>query len=78
VAASPDLDQRAACSWSRWCNHALFDGNNRIGCLATVVFYVLNDIALEAPDDDAYDLVIGVASGAIAYGDAGAQLTRWH
>jgi death-on-curing protein len=78
VAASPDLDQRAACSWSRWCNHALFDGNNRIGRLAAVVFYGLNDIALEAPDDDAYDLVTGVASRAIAYGDAGAHLTRWH
>jgi len=44
-------------------NHALIDVNNRIGCLAAVVFYGLNDIALEAPDDDAYDLVIGVASG---------------
>ena len=43
-----------------------------------MVFYGLDDIALEASDDDAYDLVIGVASGAIAYGDAGAQLTRWH
>jgi death-on-curing protein len=58
-------------------NHVLIDGNNRIGCLATVVFYGLDDIALEAPDDDAYDLVIGVASRAIAYGDAGAHLTRW-
>ena len=79
MAASSDLDQRAAeLLESLVRNHALFDGNNRIGCLATVVFYGLNDIALEAPDDDAYDLVIGVASGAIAYGDAGAQLTRWH
>ena len=79
MAASSDLDQRAAeLLESLVRNHALIDGNNRIGCLATVVFYGLNDIALEAPDDDADDLVIGVASRATAYRDAGAQLTRWH
>ena len=77
MAASSDLDQRAALLESLVRNHVLIDGNNRIGCLATVVFYGLNHIALEAPDDDAYHLVIGVASRAIAHGDAGAHLTRW-
>ena len=64
MAASSDLDQRAAVLLESLVrNHALIDVNNRIGCLAAVVFYGLNHIALEAPDDDAYDLVIGVASG---------------
>lgn len=48
-------------------NHALVDGNKRIGWLATVVFYGLNDIRLDAPDDDAYDLVIAVATGTTGY-----------
>jgi death-on-curing protein len=42
-------------------NHALVDGNKRLGWLATVVFYGLNDVTLDAPDDDAYELVMAVA-----------------
>lgn len=58
-------------------NHALVDGNKRIGWLATVVLYGLNDITLDAPDDDAYDLVIAIASGTADYQHAAAQLARW-
>ncbi len=47
--------------------HPLVDGNKRLGWLSTVVFYGLNGVTLEAPDDDAYDLVIAVASGESAY-----------
>ena len=39
-------------------NHALVDGNKRLGWLATVVFYGLNDVTLDAPDDDAYEFVM--------------------
>ena len=39
-------------------NHALIDGNKRLGWLSTLVFYGLNGLELDAPDDDAYDLVI--------------------
>ena len=46
--------------------------------LATVVFYGLIDIDLEAPDDDAYDLVIAIASGAITYENAASHLAKWH
>ena len=56
----------------------MIDGNERIGWLATVVFYGLNNIELEAPDDDAYDLVIAVASGATTYQDVASHLARWH
>ena len=58
-------------------NHALVDGNKRLGWLAVVVFYGLNDIALDAPDDAAYDLVIAVASGAASYPEVAAQLAEW-
>lgn len=77
--AYPDLDQKAAVLLESLVrNHALIDGNNRIGWLATVVFYGLNNIELEAPDDDAYDLVIAIASGATTYQDAAFNLAKWH
>jgi death-on-curing protein len=77
--AYPDLDQKAAVLLESLVrNHALIDGNKRVGWLATVVFYGLNNIELEAPDDDAYDLVIAIATGAIPYGDAASHLAKWH
>ena len=45
-------------------NHALVDGNKRLGWLATGVFLHLNGIAAEtAANDDVYDLVMDVAAG---------------
>ena len=77
--AYPDLDQKAAVLLESLVrNRALMDGNKRIGWLATVVFYGLNTIELEAPDDDAYDLVIIIASSATTYQDAASHLAKWH
>lgn len=58
-------------------NHPLVDGNKRLGWLAVVVFYGLNGIELEAPDDDAYDLVVGMAAGTVPSEIASAQLGSW-
>lgn len=58
-------------------NHSLVDGNKRLGWLAVVVFYGLNDATLEAPDDDAYDLVIAVASGQLEYSAVAGTLGAW-
>jgi death-on-curing protein len=45
-------------------NHALIDGNKRLGWLATAVFLELNDIPISiASNDDVYELVLSVASG---------------
>lgn len=44
------------------------------GWLATVVFYGLNNLQLEA----AYDLVVAVGSSATSYEDAASLLTKWH
>jgi death-on-curing protein len=74
-----NLDQKAAVLLESLVrNHALIDGNKRIGWLATVVFYGLNNIELEAPDNDAYDLVIAIASGEIAYQDVASHHAGWH
>jgi death on curing protein len=44
-------------------NHALVDGNKRLGWLATVVFLDLNRRAVDLVDDEAFDLVIDAATG---------------
>lgn len=44
----------------------------------TVVFYGLNAVTLGAPDDDAHDLVIAIASGTTTYHYAAEQLSHWH
>ena len=45
-------------------NHALVDGNKRLGWLATAVFLELNGVRItRASDDDVYDLVMRVAAG---------------
>lgn len=77
--AYPGIDEKAAVLLESIVrNHALVDGNKRLGWLAVVVFYGLNDVVLDAPDDDAYDLVIAVASGEVGYQEAAQQLAQWH
>ncbi len=77
--AYPDIDEKAAVLLESLVrNHPLVDGNKRIGWLATVVFYGLNGITLEAPDDDAYDLVIAMASGRTTYQESAVALATWH
>lgn len=77
--AYPGIDVKAAVLLESLVrNHALIDGNKRLGWLATVVFYGLNGITLEAPDDDAYELVIAVATGTATYQEAAEHLANWH
>lgn len=59
-------------------HNPLVDGNSRLGWLAVVVFCGLNDIDLQAPDDDAYELVIAVASGRADHAEAARILGQWH
>jgi death on curing protein len=76
--AYPDLDTKAAALLESLVgNHPLVDGNKRLGWLATVVFYGLNGVTLDAPDDAAYDLVIGVATGRVGYPAAASLLSTW-
>jgi death on curing protein len=45
-------------------NHALVDGNKRLGWLATAVFLEINRVDVTGvPNDDVYDLVVDVAEG---------------
>lgn len=76
--AYPGLAQKAAALLeSLVVNHPLLDGNKRLGWLATVVFLGLNGVALDAPDDEAYELVIDVATGQARHRQIVAQLSHW-
>lgn len=64
VEAYPTLDLKAAALLDSVVNnHALIDGNKRAGLVAVVVFYGLNGYTLDVPNDDMYDLIMGVADG---------------
>lgn len=77
--AYPDLDLKAgAMLESIVVHHPLIDGNQRLGWLATVVFYGLNGVDLQAPDDAAFDLVIAIASGRADHHEAARHLAQWH
>ena len=44
-------------------NHGLVDGNKRLALAGVVAFYGLNGLRLSLTNDEAYDLVMAVASG---------------
>ena len=58
-------------------NHPLVDGNKRLGWLATVAFLWINGQLLLAPEDEAYDLVIGVAARRVSVKDSAGLLAAW-
>lgn len=60
----PGLDGKAAALLHGLVtNHALIDGNKRLGLLAALLFLGLNGVRVTAGDDDLYDLVMAVADG---------------
>lgn len=60
-------------------NHALLDGNKRLGWLATAVFLEINDASVAAaPNDDVYDLVMAVATGASSIEEIAERLQQLH
>ena len=62
--AYPDLVGKAAAllhSLAR--NHALLDGNKRLALAGLIVFLGVNGARMIATNDEAYDLVMDVASG---------------
>ena len=61
-------------------NHALIDGNKRLAWALTVLFLWINGTIHTFSTDDAFDLVVGVASGRIGLDESsvaiGSHLTR--
>ena len=58
-------------------NHALVDGNKRLGWLATAVFLEINGVPVtHAGDDEVYDLVMAVAAGSPGVDEIADRLRR--
>ena len=59
----PDLDHKAAALLlSLVANHGLIDGNKRLGWVGVNLFYGLNGHSLTVTEDDAFDLVMAIAT----------------
>lgn len=64
--AYPDLFTKAAAllhSLAR--NHALVDGNKRLALAATIAFLGINGRRLTLNNDEAYELVVAIATGSL-------------
>ena len=71
-------DKAAALLLSLVTNHALVDGNKRVGFTAAVLFLRKNGLVLAFGEDDAYDFVISVADGSRReVADVAAVLAGW-
>ena len=70
-------DKAAALLHSLVRSDPLVDGNKRLAWLATSVFLDLNGVVLEAPDDEAFDLVLRAAAGAADVPELAEALRRW-
>jgi len=58
-------DKAAALLHSIARNHALVDGNKRLALAATIAFYGMNGHRLTFTNDEAYQLIVSVAAGAV-------------
>jgi death-on-curing protein len=76
--AYPNLwSKAAALLQSLVTSHALVDGNQRLGWLATAVFLELNGITVTAVgNDDVYELVMDVASTSVDVGEIAERLRQ--
>lgn len=76
--AYASLDAKAAAllhSLAR--SHALIDGNERLALAAVVAFYGVNGRRLTLTNDEAYDLIIDVATGRLdEVDDIAARLSK--
>ena len=76
--AYPDLWTKAAALLASIVkNHALVDGNKRLGWLATAVFLDINGVdVVRARNDDVFELVMDVAAGDLSVDDIAERLQR--
>ncbi|MFD2466801.1 type II toxin-antitoxin system death-on-curing family toxin [Amycolatopsis silviterrae] len=76
--AYPSLHEKAAVLLESIVrNHPLIDGNKRLGWMSVFVFHGLNGYDLDAPEDEAYDLVIATATGTLPYQSVAERLAEW-
>lgn len=70
----PTLEEKGAkLGYLLICNHAFIDGNKRIGLLAMLTFFKINNVNLSYSDKELIELGLGVASGNLGY----QQVLNW-
>ena len=57
-------------------NHVLVDGNKRLAWIACRTFLAINAQWISAPENDRFDLVVGIAAGAMSDLDEIAERLR--
>lgn len=70
-------DKAAALMESVVRNHALTDGNERLGWTCLAVFLDLNRHGIDVPDDEAFNVVMRVAAGHIDREDLACSIRSW-
>ena len=74
VDSFPSLQQKGArLGYGLICNHALVDGNKRIGAHAMLLFLSLNGIELEYTQNELSDMILDVAAGNLRFED----MVKW-
>jgi len=78
--AYPTLDHKAAALLqSLVSGHPLVDGNKRLGWVAVRLFYLVNGLDIRPPQDEAFELIVKIASGDLRDVPAIAKrLASWH
>lgn len=71
------IEQAAAYLFHLGKNHPFVDGNKRVALAVALVFLGLNDVEIEATEDEIVELVLGVATGTVSKADA-AQFFKAH
>ena len=71
------FEKAAALMHSLVRNHALVDGNKRVGVSAAALLLHKNGVELAFEQDEAYDLVIAVAQGRLEVPEIATALHRW-
>lgn len=63
----PTIFEQAAAYLFHLCkNHSFVDGNKRVALAVALIFLGINDIEIEATDDELVELVLGVATGEVS------------
>ncbi len=57
--------------------HAFIDGNKRVAAVATEIFLEVNGVALDATEDQLYELYMGAADGSLSRDDVERMLRSW-
>jgi death-on-curing protein len=63
----PSLQEKAAAYlFHLVMNHAFIDGNKRVGLAVALAFLAMNDVRVEATDDELVEVILGVAEGRLS------------